>query len=141
MQSVTGRNHALWLAPILALFGFLSYYALFARWPIFRDVPWLNLLILAAAVGLSISGLRRALPNGLLQRSAGVFGAFLASGLTLLLMVYCFGLSYQLPSAELAAERGEPIPALVLAAHDGADFDLGAGDHERMVLVFYRGHW
>ena len=141
ISSWRSRNHALWLAPMLALGGFLSYSAFFARWPIFRDDPWLNLLILVASIGLSVVGVRRAWPRGGWQRLAGIGGVLLSSALTVLLLVYCYSLSYGLPSAELAVEEGEPIPAIVLASHDGSQVDLGALAREGLVLVFYRGFW
>lgn len=135
------RNHALWLAPLVAVAGLLSYFTFFSRWAIFRDHPVANLLILGVAVAWSISGARRAWPSGGLSRAVGIFGVFVSSALTLLLLYYCYVLSYQLPSAELAAERGTPLPAISLTAHDGSDFELGTARDERMVLVFYRGFW
>ena len=140
-ESWRSRNHGLWLAPILALGGFLSYWGFFARWPIFRDDPWLNLLVLGGAIALSIAALRRAWPSGVWHRIAGIGGVALSSALTVLLLAYCYGLSYQLPSADLAVEAGEPIPPVVLASHDGGQVDLGAAGSERMLLVFYRGFW
>lgn len=55
-----GANHLLWLGPLIAVPGLLSYFAFFSRWPIFRDAAWLNFLILAAALAISAMGLRRA---------------------------------------------------------------------------------
>ena len=45
-----------WLGPILALVSVLSYFEVFATWPVTRDVPWVNLIGLAVALGLSIAG-------------------------------------------------------------------------------------
>jgi hypothetical protein len=135
------RNHALWLTPILAIGGFLSYYAFFARYPMFRDHPWANLLILAAAIALSIFGLRQAWPRGGWRRLASVCGVLLSTGLTGMLLFYSYSLSYGLPSAELGAKLGERVPAVSLASTDGGTLDLGEAASSRLVLVFYRGFW
>ena len=135
------QRHAAWLGPLIAVPGFLSYYLFFARYPAFRDFPWANLLLLAGAVALSVVGLRRVWAGGALAKLGGVAGLVVSAGLTGLLAFYCFVLSYQLPDASHAARRGQPIPTMVLASHDGTPFDLGAASREPLVLVFYRGFW
>ena len=135
------RNHALWLTPILAIGGFLSYYTFFARYPIFRDTAWLNLSILGVAVGLGVVALRQAWPRGGWRRVAALSGLFVASGLTGLLLYYSYSLSYGLPDAELSAKQGERLPEISLASTSGGTLDLARGGDERMLLVFYRGFW
>jgi hypothetical protein len=135
------RNHALWLAPALAVLGFLSYYAFFANYPSFRDHPWLNLLILAGAVALAVAGLRHAWPTGGWRRAVSLLGVAVSAGLMGLLLFYSYWLSYQLPSADLAAVSGQRIPSIALASSEGGVFDPGAVENERLVLVFYRGFW
>ena len=39
----------------LSTLGFLSYPLLFVRWPITRDLPWVNLLLFVAAIALTIA--------------------------------------------------------------------------------------
>ena len=134
-------NHALWLGPLTAVVGFLSYYTFFAQWPIFRDVPWANLLILTLAICISGIGLRRAWPEFGWRRVAGVTGMFVSSALTVMLLLYCFVLSYKLPSADLAVKQGGQIPFVSLASNDGSQVNLGEAATDRLILVFYRGFW
>jgi hypothetical protein len=136
------RNHWLWLGPLIAIPGFISYWGFFVRWPVFRDTAWLNIAILLGAVAISVVGLRRAWPRGgWLRRSAGVAGLALSAALTGLLVVYCYVLSYDLPSAEHAIAEGERLPAITLASYDGEPVDLAATGEGSTVLVFYRGFW
>lgn len=135
------RNHALWLAPLLAVFGLVSYYALFARWPITRDVPWANFAILALAFGLSLVGLRRAWPRGLWRRIAGVASLAVCTLLPAFLAFYTWSLSYGLPDAEGALAVGETVPAARLLDQTGREVDLESEARGSMLLVFYRGHW
>jgi len=134
-------NHALWLGPLTAPIGFISYYTFFAQWPMFRDVPWANLLILAVAIGISVVGIRRAWPVGGWRRGVGILGMFVSVSFTLMLLVYCFVLSYGLPSADLAVKQGGQIPATTLVSNDESDINLGAAASDRLILVFYRGFW
>ena len=138
---LTQWNHALWLGPVIALIGFLSYYTFFVQWPLFRDVPWANLLILTFAIGISITGVRRAWPEGGWRRGAGVFGVFASVSLTVMLLVFCFVLSYQLPAAELAVKQGGEIPGATLVSNDGSRVNLAEAAGDRLILVFYRGFW
>ena len=138
---LTKWNHALWLGPLAAVIGLLSYYSFFAQWPMFRDMPWANLLILAVAIYISFTGLRRAWPLGGWHRPAGIFGMFVSVALTLVLLLYCFVLSYQLPPAELVMKQGGQIPGVTLVANDGSDVNLGEAAADRLILLFYRGFW
>ena len=133
------RNPAAWLGPLLALPACFSYWLFFARWPLFRDFPWLNLLLLALAMGLSLIGLRRARTRrGRIGSAAGlVFGVLLTG----LLSWYCFVLSYQVPDAGNAAQTGTPLPAMTLVSWDGRPIDLAEVAQGELILVFYRGYW
>ncbi len=137
----TRRNHLLWLGPLIAIPGFISYWGFFVRWPSLRDTAWLNILILLVALAISVVGLRRAWSGGLLKRAAGLGSATVPALLLAGLVAYCYGLSYGLPDAARAAGVGERMPAVTLTAHDGTTFDLGAASDEPLVLVFYRGFW
>jgi hypothetical protein len=137
----TRTNHALWLGPFVALVGFLSYFLFFVQWPIFRDVPWANLLLLAGALALSVIGLRRAGSRGGWRVAAGIVGLGFTGLVAAGFVFYVFSLSYQLPSAELAIAEGEPFPAMTLVAEDGSVFDTGTELGGRTIVVFFRGHW
>src|SRR5438874_1442376 len=53
-------NGRLWGGLLLSVAAFISYFAFFYRWPATRDVPWVNIVLFAAAIVLLISGFRRA---------------------------------------------------------------------------------
>ena len=133
------RNHAAWVAPILAIFGLVSYFFYFSMWPVFRDFPWLNLLILAASVVLAGLALSRARTT--MGRVGTGAGLALSLGLTGLLCFYAFHLSYQLPDAGRVKGEGTPIPQIELASWDGKPVDVAAAASDKLILVFYRGHW
>jgi hypothetical protein len=124
------------LGPILALVAVASYFALFVNWAITRDVPWVNLILLALALAASIAGLVRAR-----RRVLATGGLVLTLALSGLFVWYCYVFSYQIPSAELALDVGAPVPALVLRDDRDQDVELAALSREKLVLVFYRGHW
>lgn len=125
-----------WIGPILAFVGVASYFALFLNWAITRDVPWVNLILLALALAASIAGLVRARRRVL--AAAGLVVTLAFSGFFL---VYTYVLSYDLPSAELALDVGAPVPAVVLRDDRGQSVELASLSREKLVLVFYRGHW
>ena len=124
------------LGPVLAFVGVASYFAFFLDFAITRDVPWVNLILLALALAASIAGLvrsrRRVLAAGGLALTLALGGFFL---------FFCYVSSYDLPSAELALDVGAPVPAIVLRDDRGQDVDLEALSRDKAVLVFYRGHW
>lgn len=134
-------NHLLWLGPLVSIVGFLSYWAVFARWAATRDVPWVNMIILAVGLYLSFGGLRRAWPRGGWRRHAGGGALFVSTALAALLLVYCFALSYSLPPSDQALTVGQSVPAIALPDQNGREVDLGAAAGGQTVLVFYRGHW
>lgn len=133
------RNHLLWLGPVLALFGVLSYFTIFYQWPILRDFPWLNLLLLLGAVAACWRGFVRARAAGGWRRIAGAMGMAWSIALTGLFGVYCFALSSSLPGAEQALAVGGAVPDVVLEDTQGTKVALRSP--ERTLLVFYRGHW
>jgi len=125
-----------WLGPLIALAAVASYFAVFVNWPLTRDVPWVNLILLAVALGASIAGLvrsrRRVLASGGLALTLALGGFF---------VWYCYVFSYDIPSAELALDVGAPVPAIVLRDDRGQDVELAALSSDKLVLVFFRGHW
>ncbi len=125
-----------WLGPILAIVGVLSYFTVFATWPITRDVPWVNLTVLAIALGFSVAGLVRSR-----RRALASIGLVLTLFLGGFFVWYCYVFSSVLPGVELALDVGETVPAVVLRDDRGQDVELGSLAREKLVLVFFRGHW
>ena len=125
-----------WLGPLLALVAVASYFTVFVNWPLTRDVPWVNLILLAVALAASIAGLvrsrRRVLASGGLVLTLFLGGFF---------VWYCYVFSYAIPGAELALDVGDPVPAIVLRDDRGQDVALSSLAADKLVLVFFRGHW
>lgn len=72
---------------LLSILGFVSYFVVFARFPLTRNFPWANFLLFGAAVLLVVTGLKRAFtgtgsPGGKLVSSVlallslSILGAF-----------------------------------------------------------------
>jgi hypothetical protein len=125
-----------WLGPILAFVGVASYFTLFVNWPITRDVPWANLILLALALAASIAGLARSR-----RRVLAAAGLALTLAFSGFFLWYTYVVSYDIPSAELALDVGAPVPAVALRDDRGQDVELAALSREKLVLVFFRGHW
>ena len=133
------KNHAAWLGPLIAIPGFLSYYTVFYMYPVLRDFPWLNLLILGGAVALSVTAVRRARPGW--RRFGSIAGLFVSGGLLVSLCLYCFVLSYGVPDPNRVADDGTRIPSITLASWDGEQINVAEAARDKLILVFYRGHW
>ena len=132
-------NHLAWVGPVLAVFGLLSYFLYFSMWPIFRDFPWLNLLILAGAVVVSAMSLGRA--RSRLGRTGSGAGLFVSVSMLGLLCFYAFYLSYQLPDAGRVVDDGTRLPEITLMSSDGEAIDVADAARDKLILVFYRGYW
>ncbi|MGH7289597.1 MAG: hypothetical protein ACREJT_00200 [Myxococcota bacterium] len=121
---------------MIAFAAIALYFAVFLNYPITRDVPWASLLMLAIALGASAVGFARS-RRKLLAGAGLALTLFLGSSF----VWYCYVLSYELPSAELALDVGAPVPAVVLRDDRGQDVELAALSRGKLVLVFFRGHW
>src|SRR3954451_17863143 len=71
---------------LICLVGFLSYFVLFARFPVTRDVPWANWLLFAAGLALAGAGISRAFRRPETYRGR-VLGPILG-GLSLAVVVF-----------------------------------------------------
>ena len=129
------RNHMIWIGMAISIFGLVSYFAYFARFPVLRDFPWLNLPLVFVGLAVSILGAARRLSF------LSVTGAVLSAACATLLTTYVFVLSYQLPSVEGVVAVGAEAPAFSLVDHTGATLNLADLRGEPAVLVFYRGFW
>jgi hypothetical protein len=154
-------NPGLWLGFVLAVVGFLSYPLFFARFPVTRDIPWANLLILAAALTLTWIGVARAF--GKPERYRGKISGSVLGVLTLAVTgAFCYGIfvsTRQLPASHGAPHVGEIAPDFTLPDSKGAPVTLsavtdspftpngstidasGSAKTAATVLIFYRGYW
>jgi len=100
------RRNFLPLAGFLVcLLAFVSYFVLFYRFPVTRDVPWANWLLFALGLGLVVAGVRR--PFRQPERYRGRWtGATLA--LLSLLVAGFFAFVTMVGSRQLPASAGAP---------------------------------
>ena len=123
-------NLPLWLGFAFVLVGLFTY-EWFAQFPITRDLPWANLLLLAIGLSMLITGFVRAFRQPTLYR-----GKIAGSILTGLSVVAAAAFAYmmlffvrQVPASTGAPHLGDRAPDFALPDQNGA------------VLIFYRGHW
>jgi hypothetical protein len=149
-------NPALWAGFLLTVTAFLSYVLVFYRYPITRDIPWVNWLLFAAAVMLLFAGLRRAFRQPQLYRGK-IFGPILGTLSLLVLALFgatIFYFSRQLPQSTRAPRVGSQAPGFTLTDTHGnavtlanllsSPIDPGnpaSPKPKGVVLIFYRGYW
>ena len=137
-------NWPLWLGLVLCPIAFLSYFFVFIRYPITRDVPWVNYILFAFALILLGVGVRRA------QRKAVavIVGVI---GLAVVVFFAFFNLVAvrQLPKAGGAPHVGDKAPPFAMLDTEKRQVTLQqlltepvAGHAPKgVLLVFYRGYW
>jgi hypothetical protein len=160
-------NPRLWAGFALVLVGTISYPFFFIRFPTTRDFPWANLILLALAAFLLISGVSRAFGQPATYRSK-VSGTILASLGALLIGFFLFLIFYlarQLPESRGAPAVGQIAPDFTLADENGSMVTLSTllnsafntndwpatsaasesgdarGKTAGALLIFYRGYW
>jgi len=149
-------NWPAWAGLLLSVLAFASYFVVFIRFPITRDVPWVNFLLFAAAVLLLLAGLKKAF-----SAAGSLAGKFVSSALALvsLSILGAFGFIVFHASRQLPASLGSPrvghqapdftlrdtrdnpvsLSALLTAPLDPAAASRVAP--RGVLLVFYRGYW
>jgi len=157
-------NPAIWIGFALALLGAASYPLFFIRWPITRDFPWANLILLAAAVVLLVIGLSRAFRQPDAYRGK-IFGPILSVLSLAVIGFFCFVVFYmarQLPASAsspivgavapdftIPDSLGHPVTlsdllALPFRTNDWPSAVPAASPADKtagLVLIFYRGYW
>jgi hypothetical protein len=134
-RSSRSKNHLVWIGFLVSVAGLVSYFFVFARFPALRDVPVLNIALVAVGVALSVGAVWR-------RRSVwsvlGVVGSLLCAGL---LLGYVFVLSESLPDTTGVVAIGDPAPGFALKTHLGETVRLEDFRGRPLVLIFYRGFW
>jgi hypothetical protein len=137
---------------VIVLAAAVSYFAVFAYYPVTRDFPWLNLLLFAVGLVVLGAGVRRAFAQT--GRWFGKVSASLLAALSVLIaglfVFYNFSFSAQLPESAGAPKVGEKAPDFALPDQDGREVKLSelvaslgteSGKDRYVLLVFYRGYW
>ena len=133
------RNWPLWGGLVLAVVAFFSYFIIFSRWVITRDVPWASYLLFVAATFLLIAGVRRA-PRKIGASIVAFIGIAIFG-------IFVFAVTVgtkMLPSSHGAPRVGQKAPEFAL--HDTANRVVTLSALEQsapkgVLLIFYRGYW
>ncbi len=136
-------KHAVWIGTLITLFGVISYYLYFVRFPDLRDVPLVNLPLSWFGLILCGAGSWHVLTRGrrTLGKVLAVVLFLLTFGVAGLFNGYVFVFSYQLPEAAGAMAVQESGPDFALLDHNGESVSLSSFRGRKVVLVFYRGFW
>lgn len=154
-------NPSLWVGFALILIGALSYPYFFIRFPVTRDLPWANLLILAIALALLAVGLHRAFRRpdayrGKISGSIlGVLGVLVAGYFLFVIFIF----AREVPASAGSPKVGTVAPEFTVPDSLGHPVALssllespfrtndwpaqapGANKANGLVLIFYRGYW
>ncbi|MGB0034799.1 MAG: hypothetical protein WBP79_04915 [Candidatus Acidiferrales bacterium] len=154
-------NPRLWLGFALVLVGVVSFPTFLIRFPVTRDFPWPNLLLLGLAAFLLITGVRRAFrqPEAYRGKVSGPILASLGFLLAGFFLVEIFYVARQVPESRGAPSVGAIAPDFTLVDSSGRLVTLSAllsspfvpdgssspgnasGQTAGVVLIFYRGYW
>ena len=128
---------------VLTVFGALSYFLFFYRFPVLRDFPWVNLPLVIAGAVLTFLGWRgvQRRDGGRPRRVLASFGLAASLSLALLFCSYIFFLSYALPAADGAPRPGTLAADFSLPDQTGQVVQLADYHGDKLLLVFYRGSW
>lgn len=124
-----GLNWPLWSGFLLTPVAFLSYPLVFERWPVTRDVPWMNLLLFALAALLLAIGLRRAFTIGRLRWlriTSAVAAVTLSVAIFANFMLSVFVRARQLPASSRAPALGQRAHEFTLPDENGTPVSLAA---------------
>ena len=131
-------NGRLWTGLLLSVAAFISYFAFFYRFPVTRDIPWVNIALFAVALWLLISGFRRAT-----RKIAAGIVMVLGLGIAVL---FGIGVTWgsRVPVSATAPRIGEKAPDFKLLDSTRREVSLSqllASSPRGVLLIFYRGYW
>lgn len=155
-------NPGLWAGFVLVFAGIVSYPLFFARFPVTRDLPWANLLIIAFA--LLLMGIGVGLAFGKPDQYRGKISGSILSVIAVLVVVFffyeIFYVARQMPASHGAPRVGDLAPDFTLPDSKNDSVTLSALINSPFVpsgpsngtvsephttaatlLIFYRGYW
>jgi hypothetical protein len=148
-------NIPLYAGFALALLTVASYPLVFTRFPVTRDIPWVNWLLFGVALALLGAGLRRAYRQPDLYRGK-ISGPILTTLSVSIVALFAWGVfwhSRDIPAAKAAPQVGQKAPDFTLPDIQGRAVTLSnlwgtspaapATGHadQWVLLIFYRGYW
>ena len=131
-------NGRLWSGLLLSVAAFISYFFLFDRWPVTRDVPWVNAILFVITIALLVSGFRRAT-----RRIGAAIVLVLGVGVAVA-FAFAMTIGSRLPLSPAVPKVGQKAPDFTLldsTAHRVSLAELLASSPRGVLLVFYRGYW
>jgi hypothetical protein len=145
-------NWSIWLSLPIAVVALYSYPFIFVRWAVTRDVPWMNLLLCAAAVALAITGVRRVFggDRAWLSKASAVLVAAASVAAVGLFTYKVLIVARELPASAHAPEVGQLAPDFTLVDLSNDPVSLaslrstplvGSRTPRGVLLIFYRGYW
>jgi hypothetical protein len=148
-------NALLYLGFLVVLLSFPSYFLFFARFPVTRDFPWVNLFLFALGLGLLGAGLLRVYkkPDQYRGKILGPIFSLLSIAIIALFVFFTFSFAKRLPASKGAPQVGQKAPDFTLPDKDGNPVTLSklwgtsvanpATGHadQWVLLIFYRGYW
>jgi hypothetical protein len=160
-------NWWVWAGFVLMPAGLASYPLFFARFPVTRDFPWVNLGMMALGLVLLAVGIVRAWRRPEAYRGK-IFGSVLGVGGVAIAAFACYGflvLARQLPASHGAPEVGQLAPDFTLPDSKNEPVNLlgtlrspfvlegtepfaiigvppiSTPPPAGVLLIFYRGYW
>lgn len=144
-------NWQIWMGFLLSVVAVLTYPFVFVSWPITRDFPWANLLLIGVALLFLFLGMRRAFAPDR-RRISKIGASVLATFSVLILGLFLFSFfvaARWLPASRGAPQIGQKAPDFALADTTSRPLSLSEllsepinGKAPRgVLLVFYRGYW
>jgi hypothetical protein len=136
-------NHLAWIGPLVAFAAVVSYFVYFARFPVLRDFPWVNLPLALLGLGLSGVALWRAFQWREVWRGRIMAPLGLGLGIAFVgfFVAHIFYLSYQIPPPTETSLGLSDLPDLTLTDQNGRAVRLSDFRGRKLILVFYRGYW
>jgi hypothetical protein len=137
-------NWPIWVGFLVVVAGLFSY-GFFARFPITRDFPWANFLLLGIGIALLLAGLFRAFGRPQLYRGK-IFGSIFTTIAVLVVALFSYEFFYalrQVPASASAPRVGQRAPDFLLLDQNRKPVGLGdlLSNSKGVVLIFYRGFW
>ena len=126
----------------IVLLGFLSYFMVFAKYPLTRDFPWVNFPIML--IGLWMAWKYRWRNRKARLTRARIFSSLLLTGSILIVALFCFyvfSYSYQLPKSSNGLALEQQPKAFTLNDHQSNDVSLADYRGKNLIISFYRGYW